>query len=371
MPPTVKHIVIVGGGHGGSTLARALSGKLDGSLYHITLIDRRPWSIHLIASLRVNVSDSGNLENTAFLPYDRIFKKANGTFKQGILRSIEKNESGQGGTVVLENKMRIPYDALVLATGSKWEDIIDFPDEPQDITNFIKGNRENIQKAKDIVLVGGGAIGIELAGEIKDSWPNKPVTIIHGKDLLMNETYPDRFRKAVQNRIERRGVKVIRGDFVDEFESKSLTTRNGHSLDADLVLRTRGPKPNTSFMTSSLGESSVSSNGKVKVRKTLQLEGHNNIFALGDIVDLPEQSQAMKTDAHAMVVAANVISYLKGNTRMKEYKKGPEIVLITMGKDAGVAYVGFLWGFIFGDWLVKLIKGRTLLIGRHSAALGH
>lgn len=56
------------------------------------------------------------------------------------------------------------------------------------------------------------------------------------------------------------------------------------------------------------------------------------MFALGDIIDWPEQKQAAKTKAHADVVAANIQSYLTGQPLSKVYKGSPEMIVVPLGK---------------------------------------
>ena len=94
----------------------------------------------------------------------------------------------------------------------------------------------------------------------------------------------------------------------------------------------RGPRPNTGFISASLGPDAVTSSGHVKVLPTLQLPAHSNIFAMGDIIDWNEQKQFMKvTGGHAPIVANNVAAYLSGRT-LKHYKGSPEIISVTVGK---------------------------------------
>ncbi|KAJ7598608.1 FAD/NAD(P)-binding domain-containing protein [Mycena floridula] len=345
--------------------------SLDKATYQITIIDKRDVSIHLLAVCRVNVSNVDDLEKTAFLPFDRIFHNGNDTFKQGLVTGIETTYAA--GTVLLESGERIKYDILVLASGSKWEGALDFPDKTPEIGEFLRSNRQAIGAASSIVLAGGGAVGIEFAGEIRDIWPTKEITVVHGGDMLVNDIYPARFRQALQKGLENRGIKVILGDFIDDFPGAGVNvviTRKGKTIKADLVLKTRGPKPNTNFIVSSLGESSVSANGKVKVLSTMQLEGHLNIFALGDIVEFKEQSQAAKAVTHASIVVANIINYFNG-TRMKLYKGSYEMALITNGKKGGIAYIGVLWGIVLGDWFARMTKSPTLVVGRYAASRGY
>jgi NADH dehydrogenase FAD-containing subunit len=71
--------------------------------------------------------------------------------------------------------------------------------------------------------------------------------------------------------------------------------------------------------------------GFVKVQPTLQLSTHPEIFAVGDVVDLPEQKQLFKAQSHAAIVAANIVAYLRGRS-LKPYKSMPEVIFISIGK---------------------------------------
>jgi hypothetical protein len=66
----------------------------------------------------------------------------------------------------------------------------------------------------------------------------KKVTIVHGNSQLLNDTYPDKFRRAAEKSVTSRGVKLVLDDYVDqEFPVNGLvTTRRGTTLSADLVV---------------------------------------------------------------------------------------------------------------------------------------
>lgn len=103
--------------------------------------------------------------------------------------------------------------------------------------------------------LGSSNIGIpELSGEIKDIWQvscpelciirfsylgqDKRVTIVHGHSLPLNDTYPDRWRKAVAKKSEKRGVQLVLGDYITNLETQDgrVVTRSGKSIPADLVV---------------------------------------------------------------------------------------------------------------------------------------
>jgi apoptosis-inducing factor 2 len=153
---------------------------------------------------------------------------------------------------------------------------------------------------------------------------------VHGDKKLLNKAYTDKFRDNVERRIRSRGVDLILDDYIDSLTAS--TTRKGVPLDADLIVPARGPKPNTEWIGSSLGEDVVTERGLVRIKPTMQVAGYPGIFALGDIIDFPEQKQLGKYPAHSAVVAANIKSFLNGKQLGKEYKGQGEMIVVTMGK---------------------------------------
>nr|GAT61059.1 FAD/NAD(P)-binding domain-containing protein [Mycena chlorophos] len=368
MSSKTSRIVVVGGGSGGAMAAKQIAAKLPSG--NVTLINPLPFIVVRPTLARMTVSANNDLLETAMIPYDKLFSGPNGTFVQGVVHEIKPAKSKKGGVVVLEDGKEIQYDILVLAPGSHWDGPLDVPDE--DAETFVKEQRAKFSKASKIVLVGGGSVSIEFAGEIKDEWPNKEVTIVHSGASLLNDTYTDRFRKSLDASLRVRGVNLILNDYVDEIptDGSAVRTRNGHTIEADLVVATKGPRPRTGFVAKSLGESAVDSRGQIKVDPTFQLPGHPTIFAIGDAINAVEQKQAAKAGAHAGIVAANVVALVSGS-KLKEYKGSTEMILITNGRNGGRAYFGFLWGLVFGDWFARTLKSKTLMVPMSRSAMGY
>jgi len=185
-----KNIVIVGGGAGGSTLARSLSKTLDASKYNLVVIDPRESLILSPATIRLPVANPIGLEEKVFVPLKDIFINNNGTFHQGKVVSIVPGD--KGGEVILENGDRFPYDTLVLSPGSVWYGSFAGGTDPAQVRAGWAADRERVKAAQNIVLVGAGAVGLgtsgqtlsgssvsnlnctrssELAGEIKSEYP--------------------------------------------------------------------------------------------------------------------------------------------------------------------------------------------------------
>jgi len=359
-----KNVVVVGGGAAGIQIARGLSAKLDASKYNLILVNPRPYSIHMLAGARMTTSDVDHLEDTAFIPYDKLFSNGHGSLKVGKVTAIDASQGSKGGVLTLQDGQKLPYEILVLTPGSAWSGAVAFPEDKDEVTEWLKQWRSKYAKANHIVFAGGGAVGIESAGELKDQFPNKKVTIVHGDDMLVNKTYPNKFRKALDKSLKARGVEIVYNDFVDDVPAEGVvgvTTRNGRKLDADVVVLTTGPRPNTSFI-STLGLDTLTDRGTVKVKPTLQLVSHPDIYAAGDVIDWAEQKQAAKVAGHAAVIVANILSAVAGETPVTQYKGSFELILVTNGKSGGAAYFDVLWGILLGAWFARMVKGKDLLI---------
>ncbi|KAF7436511.1 hypothetical protein PC9H_003344 [Pleurotus ostreatus] len=367
----LKNIVIVGGGGVGLHLARALSPKINSATHHIILIDPRPFRINLPATLRLVTSDIDNLQETAFIPFDKLFVNDNGTFIEASVTSIQKSD-GKGGSVTLDNGETVAFEYLVLASGSQFEGPLNFPGKKEDVLPFVKGTRQQIEGANDIVIAGGGSVGLEFAGEIKDIYPNKNITIVQGSDHLLNDAYPLKFRTYAEKNITKRGIKVVLNEYIDDIPTGTFTsikTRSGKTITADTVLQARGGRPRTEFI-KTLGPDVLTDGGQVKVRPTLQLASYDNIFAGGDILDIKEEKQVAKALGHVQVLTTNILASIS-NKPLKPYKGSTELILITNGKGGGVAYLGVLWGLVFGDWFARMLKSKDLMVPMARKAAGY
>ncbi|KAF8995164.1 FAD/NAD-P-binding domain-containing protein [Cyathus striatus] len=372
-PKVRETVVVVGGGGAGAPTVRELSARLDPDRFNLILITARPFYIHLPACIRMAVTADGRLENRSLMPYDQNFVKGNGKLVIGKVVSIARSEDEDkpGGYVTLENGEKIDYSVLVLTPGSIWEGPLSFPDKKPDVLKWLADWRKKFEDAQEILLVGGGAIGIEYAGEIKDIWPHKKVTIVHGDKLLLNKAYPSSWRRTLTKRVRKMGVEVILDDFVDTLEPVDgvITTRSGHVITTDFVVPCRGGRPNTEFV-ETLGPGAVVEGSRVKVTPTLQLFKYPRVFAGGDVIDWYEQKQVAKYYTHASIIARNVVALLDKKHPPAIYTGKYEVMVLTMGKNGGASYFEALWGLRFGDWFSTVIKSRGLFVGMARAKMG-
>ena len=218
-----SRIVVVGGGAAGATgqyfskvpfsinlsfthvslVVRAFGKKLDPHKHELTLITARTHYAYLPAGVRLLVSTGTPLE-TVFMSYDKVFDKFPGQLRIGKATSVEANPGGRGGKVILDSGDEVLYDVVIIATGSLWEGLADFPDDETLCKEFIEEWRNKFKNANHVVIAGGGAVGIgkttfffafsrriaksctgpgviETAGEIKDVYP---VSALHANWTL-------------------------------------------------------------------------------------------------------------------------------------------------------------------------------------------
>ena len=191
--PQKQNVVVVGGGISGVTVAQGLSKKLDHSKYNLILIESRPHHIWLPATVRMVVTSDEKFVETVTFPFDKVFAKGKGTVRQDKVVSIKEGNGEDPSTLELASGETLQYrgepitsvcllfrvsysdaffaPALVLATGSKWSGPIDLPDSDADLRQFVAQWREKFRAATDVVIVGGGAVGLELSGEVRDEYP--------------------------------------------------------------------------------------------------------------------------------------------------------------------------------------------------------
>ena len=155
-----RTVVIVGGGNAGTHAAHELSKKLDPARYTLLVVTPRPFYVHLPAMARMPVSAADALEDRALFGYETLFVKGNGALKIGTAVAIHERAPGEGGELELADGERIPYAALVIATGCVWPSIIQPPSTEAEVRAHLETWRGKVKRAKHVVVVGGGAVGI-------------------------------------------------------------------------------------------------------------------------------------------------------------------------------------------------------------------
>lgn len=187
-----------------------------------------------------------------------------------------------------------------------------------------------IQSATCVLIVGGGPVGIETAGEIATDYPTKSVTLIHSGSALMPGPTSDKFKSKVLTALRKKGVEVVLGERVEGLEGLfpdpvekgwagngrdivKVKTDKGREVGADVVVLATGNARYNSGFVKRLGEGLLERE-QIRVRPTvrrfheewlrvflrsliantcffcqLQLDDNrlSNIFAIGDVTNIP------------------------------------------------------------------------------------
>jgi NADPH-dependent 2,4-dienoyl-CoA reductase/sulfur reductase-like enzyme len=155
--------------------------------------------------------------------------------------------------IVTKSGKEFEYEKLVIATGST-PFIIPIPGHDLENVYTIPKNykylgsvQEKIKNAENIVIIGGGFIGVEVADEIKKSGKN--VTLIESRDYLLPASFDADFGEIAKEEIESDNVKVLVSTKVKEIAGngkvEKVILENGEELPADIVIMATGYKPNT------------------------------------------------------------------------------------------------------------------------------
>jgi NADH dehydrogenase FAD-containing subunit len=101
---------------------------------------------------RASVTSEGSLEENGLIPFDRAFESS--------VRIVHANVTGITSSEVTTESESIPYEQLVLATGSIWNGALALPDSRSQAIEHIRSFRRTLEAAQNVLIVGGGAVGL-------------------------------------------------------------------------------------------------------------------------------------------------------------------------------------------------------------------
>lgn len=362
---TPKHtcqVVIVGGGYGGVQLAVQLD-----SYCKVILIDPKDAFHHNVGALRAIVEPA--FIKKTLIPYEEMLKHGSCVKDRVVSCNISRK------TVTLAGGEEINYDYLVFACGSS----VPFPGKVplgtsmRDAEKLYNECADQVAKSNRIAVIGGGAVGVELVGELASDYPNKKVTLMHNRDQILDERLSQKLIKKIQDGLKALKVETVLGERVNlddlDFDSEkpwitgpvTLTTDQGTSVETDMVFRCTGLKVNSIAYQSKLSDK-MEKNGSLKVDRYLQVEEIKAVFAIGDCNNTRVLKLAYIAGMQADVVAEN-IKRLNEHKSLKEYKPGNMAMVIPLGRNGGASQLPN--GMVAGSFLTKTIKGKDMLTSRY------
>lgn len=389
-PEDRPHVVILGGGFGGLAAARTLGGEP----VRVTLVDRS--NHHLFQPLLYQVA-------TALLPAPDIAAPLRNLLSPHenvrVLLAEAQRIDVDERVVELDHGESIEYDFLIVATGLKHE-YFGHPEWEQHAPGLktlyealeIRGRVllafEAAERLTDVdekrafltfIVVGGGATGVELAGQLAEISRNAlrrdfrtidpssaRILLVEGGERIFRD-YDPKLSARAQRDLESLGVEVRTSTFVTEIDGEGVTFGDGERIEAHTVLWAAGVR--ASSMTEQLGGAELDKMGRVKVTPYCTVPGHDEVAVLGDLIHLPSERTGEPLPAVAQValqsgklVAQNILRRMKGEApRPFEYfDKG---LMATIGRNRAIVESRGLKMTGMSAWLTWLFIHIAFLVG--------
>ena len=281
--------------------------------------------------------------------------------------------------VLLESGRRIDADYLILASGSSHV----YPAKPKseltaDALEDFRRTHKELAGAERVLILGAGPVGLELAGEITEVWPDKRVSIVDPAAELLPGYLPE-VRAELHRQLDGLGVRLLLGTGLAEMPHTepgragtfTASTTGGETITADIWFRAFGVDLNTDYLADGRLTGRTAS-GEVPVTETLAVQGHENVYAIGDITALGEDKKAGHAMEHAKVVAANIAARLRGEEPTATYRPMPyPFILLPLGTRGGVGQMPADDGPVAASpEMVAQYKGADLFTARFSEQFG-
>lgn len=380
---TLPSVVIVGGGAGGLELACKLGRKFGPQ--SVTLVDAKTYhiwkpSLHEVAAGTLDIHQEG-------LSYSMLAYNSGFTFVLGSMEGLNAEDKTIALSPVLDDagdevlpRRTLSYSRLVIAVGSQCnyfgvkgaaEHTISL-DGPQQAEGFrlkmLKQlamldlrKRDNPAASLNIVIIGAGATGVELAAELReashvhsrfgfrniDAARDVNITILEGADRIL-PVLPENVSEAAADLLTARHVKIINNCKVVDISPKLVVDAAGNEYKADLCVWAAGIKAPALLATLGLP---VNRNNQLEVEGNLQVKGFPNVYSLGDCAACAQPDgtwvppRAQSAHQQADYLMARLVAESKGRLpSSKVYLYKDHGSLVSLGTRSSV---GSLMGNLF------------------------
>ena len=388
-------IVIIGGGFAGISLAKRLRNKN----VQVVLLDKHNY--HNFQPLMYQVATGGLEPDSIAYPIRKIVQE----YKDFYFRLAEVRDIDAENNTIYSDIGELKFDYLVIATGSKTNyfgnkeierNSMAMKTIPQslNIRSLILENFEQALLTNDIderhslmnfVLVGGGPTGVELAGALAEmkkailpkDYPDLDVrkmeiNLIQGSNRVLDSMSENASEKAEKFLLDL-GVSVWKNVRVTGYDGKTVTTNSDLSFDSATVIWTAGVQG--ALPHGLKADSFIKNVNRIKVNQYNQVEGYDNLFAIGDIAVMTSEQypqghpmMAQPAMQQGRLLAENLIKIInKKEPKPFEYKdKGS---MATIGRNKAVVDLPkFKFSGVFA-WFVWMFVHLFSLIGFKNKAV--
>lgn len=386
-------IVIVGAGFGGVKLAKLFAKEN----VNVTLVDRH--NFHLFQPLLYQVSTAVLSTDEIAYPVRTFFREnKNVEFFMAKAQGVDKDRK-----VLLTNHGEIAYDYLILAAGAttnffgmenveKYSYGMKTLQEAVHIRNHVLHMFERANKCEDseeerrrmlsFVVVGGGPTGVEEAGALTEliavqkkeyhnlDFDEVSVKLIEATPDVLLMMAPN-LRQHTVKVLERKGVDVLLNTQVMDYDGESLKLKDGTEIPTKTVIWAAGVKA-VPFIANCGSE--VDRGGRIIVNEKLQVEGSENVFAIGDCAhfqhgtERPLPTVAPVATQQAKVAYENIMKLIRGQKDLETFHYKDLGSMATIGRGEAVVdktkMNPQLTGFI--AWCAWMFVHLIRLAGAHT-----
>ena len=387
-----KRVVIVGGGLGGLRLAE----DLYGSGMQVVLIDKN--NFHQFPPLIYQIASAGIDPSSISFPFRQIFRKR----KDFYFRMAEARMVDTEKKILQTSIGKIDYDYLVLAAGAttnffgnknieEWAIPMKTVPEAMGLRNALLSNferaltcatEEERQELLNVVIVGGGATGVEIAGALAEmrryvipyDYPDMDSSLMHiylieAGDRLLAGLSQESSQKAYEF-LKSMGVDIQFGKMVTDYRDHKVIMKDGTEIPTRTFLWVSGIRANAM---PGIDESHLGRGFRFKVDEFNRIPGVEDVFAIGD--QCLQTSDAAYPNGHPQVAqvaiqqAKNLAKNLKkiangaDSSQLTAFHYNNLGSMATIGRNKAVVEIGKFRSQGFFAWVLWLVVHLRSILG--------
>ncbi len=387
-----KRVVIVGGGLGGLRLAE----DLLGAGMQVVLVDKN--NFHQFPPLIYQIASAGIDPSSISFPFRQIFRKQ----KDFYFRMAEARMVDTDKKILQTSIGKIDYDYIVFAAGTttnffgnknieEWAMPMKTVPEAMGLRNALLSNLERAltcateeerQELLNVVIVGGGATGVEIAGALSEmkryvipyDYPDMDSSLMHihlieaGNRLLAGMS--EQSSRKAYDFLTRMGVDIQFGKMVTDYRDHKVVMKDGSEIATRTFLWVSGVKAN---QVAGIGDEHLGRGARIMVDAYNRVPGLDGVFAIGD--QCLQTTDAAYPGGHPQVaqVAIQQARNLASNLRRMARGKGEESLtpfaynnlgsMATVGRNKAVVEIGKLKSQGFFAWVLWLVVHLRSILG--------
>lgn len=387
-----KRVVIVGGGLGGLRLAE----DLYGSGMQVVLIDKN--NFHQFPPLIYQIASAGIDPSSISFPFRQIFRKR----KDFYFRMAEARMVDSEKKILQTSIGKIDYDYLVLAAGAttnffgnknieEWAIPMKTVPEAMGLRNALLSNferaltcatEEERQELLNVVIVGGGATGVEIAGALAEmrryvipyDYPDMDSSLMHiylieAGDRLLAGLSQESSQKAYEF-LKSMGVDIQFGKMVTDYRDHKVIMKDGTEIPTRTFLWVSGIRANAM---PGIDESHMGRGFRFKVDEYNRIPGVEDVFAIGD--QCLQTSDAAYPNGHPQVAQVAIQQAKNLAKNLKLINQGADSSALTafhyknlgsmatIGRNKAVVEIGKFRSQGFFAWVLWLVVHLRSILG--------